>query len=143
MGKLKIYLHLLKLIKLQFHLKTHLRRNGKMGFGNIWNSHPKKYGQGSRSCRACSNGHGLIRKYGLNMCRQCFHQYAKDIGFKKWIEAAEFQSAESGKGWSPIQRHRSRSGNGGGKDGLLYLRTFSFVIAVNILSRFLSRNVSS
>ena len=30
-----------------------------------------------------SNGHGLIRKYGLNMCRQCFHQYAKDIGFKK------------------------------------------------------------
>merc|ERR1712142_142175 len=55
----------------------------KMGFGNIWNSHPKKYGQGSRCCRACSNGHGLIRKYGLNMCRQCFHQYAKDIGFKK------------------------------------------------------------
>jgi len=54
-----------------------------MGFGNIWNAHPKKFGQGSRSCRACSNGHGLIRKYGLNMCRQCFHQYAKDIGFKK------------------------------------------------------------
>ena len=33
--------------------------------------------------RVCSNGHGLIRKYGLNMCRQCFRQYAKDIGFKK------------------------------------------------------------
>ncbi|XP_061249070.1 small ribosomal subunit protein uS14-like [Bos javanicus] len=27
--------------------------------------------------------HGLIRKYGLNMCRQCFRQYAKDIGFIK------------------------------------------------------------
>lgn len=31
----------------------------------------------------CSNRHGLIRKYGLNMCRQCFRQYAKDIGFIK------------------------------------------------------------
>lgn len=36
-----------------------------------------------RSCRVCSNRHGLIRKYGLNMCRQCFRQYAKDIGFVK------------------------------------------------------------
>ena len=33
--------------------------------------------------RACSNRHGLIRKYNLNMCRQCFREYAKDIGFKK------------------------------------------------------------
>uniref|UniRef100_A0A3B4WE06 Small ribosomal subunit protein uS14 n=1 Tax=Seriola lalandi dorsalis TaxID=1841481 RepID=A0A3B4WE06_SERLL len=33
--------------------------------------------------RVCSNRHGLIRKYGLNMCRQCFRQYAKDIGFVK------------------------------------------------------------
>jgi hypothetical protein len=29
------------------------------------------------------NGHGLIRKYALNMCRQCFRDKAKDIGFKK------------------------------------------------------------
>ncbi|XP_074663088.1 small ribosomal subunit protein uS14 [Tubulanus polymorphus] len=54
-----------------------------MGFANIWNSHPKKFGQGSRACRVCANRHGLIRKYGLNMCRQCFRQYADDIGFKK------------------------------------------------------------
>nr|CAD7443537.1 unnamed protein product [Timema bartmani] len=33
--------------------------------------------------RACANGHGLIRKYGLNLCRQCFREYAGDIGFKK------------------------------------------------------------
>uniref|UniRef100_A0A8D2I037 Small ribosomal subunit protein uS14 n=1 Tax=Urocitellus parryii TaxID=9999 RepID=A0A8D2I037_UROPR len=31
----------------------------------------------------CSNRHGLIWKYGLNVCRQCFRQYAKDIGFIK------------------------------------------------------------
>ncbi|XP_044753778.1 40S ribosomal protein S29 [Coccinella septempunctata] len=54
-----------------------------MGHSNIWCSHPKKYGQGSRSCRACSNRHGLIRKYGLNLCRQCFREYANYIGFKK------------------------------------------------------------
>ena len=35
--------------------------------------------------RACANGHGLIRKYDLNLCRQCFREYAKDIGFKKVI----------------------------------------------------------
>ena len=33
--------------------------------------------------RVCGNRHGLIRKYSLNMCRQCFRQYANDIGFKK------------------------------------------------------------
>ncbi|KAK3924672.1 40S ribosomal protein S29, partial [Frankliniella fusca] len=37
--------------------------------------------------RSCANQHGLIRKYGLNLCRQCFREYANDIGFKKvsWI----------------------------------------------------------
>ncbi|XP_056872718.1 40S ribosomal protein S29 [Takifugu flavidus] len=55
----------------------------KMGHQQLYWSHPRKFGQGSRSCRVCSNRHGLIRKYGLNMCRQCFRQYAKDIGFVK------------------------------------------------------------
>ncbi|KAI4802191.1 40S ribosomal protein S29 [Gymnodraco acuticeps] len=54
-----------------------------MGHQQLYWSHPRKFGQGSRSCRVCSNRHGLIRKYGLNMCRQCFRQYAKDIGFCK------------------------------------------------------------
>ncbi|XP_043378541.1 40S ribosomal protein S29 [Chelonia mydas] len=46
-------------------------------------SDPRKFGKGSRSCHVCSNRHGPIRKYGLNMCWQCFRQYAKDIGFVK------------------------------------------------------------
>ena len=33
--------------------------------------------------RICANHWGLIRKYGLNICRQCFREYAKDIGFVK------------------------------------------------------------
>ncbi|XP_013735211.2 40S ribosomal protein S29 [Brassica napus] len=55
-----------------------------MGFAAIWNSHPKKYGPGSRTCRVCGNSHGLIRKYGLNCCRQCFRSNAKEIGFIKY-----------------------------------------------------------
>lgn len=33
--------------------------------------------------RVCGNQWGIIRKYGLDICRQCFREYAKDIGFKK------------------------------------------------------------
>ncbi|GJM96774.1 hypothetical protein PR202_ga13639 [Eleusine coracana subsp. coracana] len=54
-----------------------------MGHSNVWNSHPKNYGPGSRVCRVCANPHGLIRKYGLMCCRQCFRSNAKDIGFIK------------------------------------------------------------
>ncbi|XP_017700341.1 small ribosomal subunit protein uS14 [Elaeis guineensis] len=55
-----------------------------MGHSNVWNSHPKNYGPGSRACRVCGNPHGLIRKYGLMCCRQCFRSNAKDIGFIKY-----------------------------------------------------------
>lgn len=33
--------------------------------------------------RVCSNTHGIIRKYGLMICRQCFREKAADIGFIK------------------------------------------------------------
>ncbi|KAI8554606.1 hypothetical protein RHMOL_Rhmol05G0110700 [Rhododendron molle] len=54
-----------------------------MGHSNIWNAHPKNYGPGSRTCRVCGNPHGIIRKYGLMCCRQCFRSNAKEIGFIK------------------------------------------------------------
>lgn len=54
-----------------------------MGSKALVNSHPKKFGKGGRYCRVCGNQHGIIRKYDLNMCRQCFRVYAKDIGFNK------------------------------------------------------------
>ncbi|XP_060129314.1 small ribosomal subunit protein uS14-like [Zootoca vivipara] len=56
-----------------------------MGHQQLYWSHLRKFGQGSWSCHMCSNHHGLIRRYGLNMCHQCFHQYAKDIGFIKCL----------------------------------------------------------
>ncbi|KAL9551788.1 hypothetical protein MBANPS3_004087 [Mucor bainieri] len=33
--------------------------------------------------RVCAHRAGLIRKYNLNVCRQCFREYANDIGFHK------------------------------------------------------------
>ncbi|OZC06962.1 ribosomal protein S14p/S29e [Onchocerca flexuosa] len=47
------------------------------------------------SSRVCSNHHGLIRKYGLNMCRRCFREYASDIGFKKNLGYLENISSSS------------------------------------------------
>ncbi|KAM3513156.1 hypothetical protein MY11210_003181 [Beauveria gryllotalpidicola] len=54
-----------------------------MSHENVWNSRPRTYGKGSRSCRVCKHTAGLIRKYDLNLCRQCFREKAKDIGFAK------------------------------------------------------------
>ncbi|XP_045048349.1 small ribosomal subunit protein uS14-like [Desmodus rotundus] len=54
-----------------------------MGHQQLYWSHPRKFVQGSRSCRVCSNQHGLIRKDNLSVCPQCSCQYAKDIGFIK------------------------------------------------------------
>lgn len=33
--------------------------------------------------RVCAHRAALIRKYDLNICRQCFREYANDIGFHK------------------------------------------------------------
>ncbi|KAF3439238.1 hypothetical protein FNV43_RR17513 [Rhamnella rubrinervis] len=63
-----------------------------MGHSNVWNSHPKNYGPGSRTCRVCGNPHGIIRKYGLMCCRQCFRSNAKEIGFIKEKEPGSWNS---------------------------------------------------
>lgn len=33
--------------------------------------------------RVCTHPAGLIRQYGLNICRQCFREKSADIGFVK------------------------------------------------------------
>ncbi|WVQ97142.1 40S ribosomal protein S29 [Kwoniella sp. CBS 9459] len=50
---------------------------------NVWFSRPRNYGKGSRQCRVCAHQAGLIRKWGLDMCRQCFREKSKAIGFTK------------------------------------------------------------
>jgi ribosomal protein S14 len=44
-----------------------------------------KRNRGIRKCRVCGNLRGLIRKYGLYMCRKCFRERAEQIGFKKYM----------------------------------------------------------
>ncbi|RSH83173.1 40S ribosomal protein S29 [Apiotrichum porosum] len=50
---------------------------------NVWFSRPRNFGKGSRQCRVCAHQAGLIRKWGLDMCRQCFREKAKAMGFVK------------------------------------------------------------
>lgn len=38
----------------------------------------------NRRCRFCGGTKGLIRKYGLYVCRKCFRERAEEIGFKKY-----------------------------------------------------------
>ncbi|PKK85959.1 MAG: 30S ribosomal protein S14 [Thermoplasmata archaeon HGW-Thermoplasmata-1] len=35
-------------------------------------------------CERCGRRRGLIRRYGLHMCRQCFRDKAREMGFKKY-----------------------------------------------------------
>lgn len=41
-------------------------------------------GRNLRRCRICGGARGLVRSYGLQMCRRCFRENAKNIGFKKY-----------------------------------------------------------
>ena len=34
--------------------------------------------------RRCNNGHGIIRKYKMMLCRRCFSDFAEHIGFRKF-----------------------------------------------------------
>ncbi|KAG7450718.1 uncharacterized protein BT62DRAFT_532059 [Guyanagaster necrorhizus] len=58
----------------------------------VWFSRPRKFGKGSRQCRLCAHQAGLIRKYGLDLCRQCFREKSAAIGFVKlrWIRPIRF-----------------------------------------------------
>lgn len=45
---------------------------------------PRKFGIGTRKCIRCGQHSAHIRKYGLHLCRHCFREIAKNIGFKKY-----------------------------------------------------------
>jgi len=45
---------------------------------------PRKFGKASRECGRCGDHSALVRRYGLNLCRQCFRELAHKIGFKKY-----------------------------------------------------------
>lgn len=45
----------------------------------------RKYGKASNPCRRCGQEGAVIRKYGLNLCRQCFREEAESLGFRKYM----------------------------------------------------------
>lgn len=47
-------------------------------------SKPKERNCPIRSCRRCGRFGAHIRKYGLDLCRQCFKEVAHELGFKKY-----------------------------------------------------------
>ncbi|MHA2298548.1 MAG: 30S ribosomal protein S14 [Candidatus Hodarchaeales archaeon] len=44
----------------------------------------KKIGKGSRNCHRCGTHRAVLRSYSLMICRRCFREIAKDIGFRKF-----------------------------------------------------------
>lgn len=44
----------------------------------------RKFGRSAQQCRRCGKTEGLISKYRLMYCRQCFREEAPKLGFKKY-----------------------------------------------------------
>ena len=55
--------------------RVHIHPNGNASAGKS---------KGARRCRVCGTRRGVIRKYGLNVCRRCFREKAEAIGFVKY-----------------------------------------------------------
>ena len=47
---------------------------------------PKKRttGEGLKKCKRCGRSGAHIQKYNINLCRQCFREKARSLGFKKY-----------------------------------------------------------
>jgi small subunit ribosomal protein S14 len=40
-------------------------------------------GRGANVCKMCGRKQGLVSRYHIMLCRQCFREWASKIGFKK------------------------------------------------------------
>jgi len=65
---------------------TQLKNNPVKLAKFIKHNSPKKRSCGDlhRKCRRCGRTGAHIQKYGLKLCRQCFRDIAKSIGFRKY-----------------------------------------------------------
>ncbi len=41
-------------------------------------------GKGMRRCKLCGTARGVIRAHKLYICRRCFREVAKELGFVKY-----------------------------------------------------------
>ncbi len=44
----------------------------------------RAFGANTKRCKNCGNPHGHIGKYGINLCRKCFRDFATELGFKQY-----------------------------------------------------------
>jgi small subunit ribosomal protein S14 len=44
----------------------------------------KKLKSRRHGCERCNRQRGIVRRYGMHLCRQCFREMAPEIGFKKY-----------------------------------------------------------
>jgi small subunit ribosomal protein S14 len=44
----------------------------------------RKFGKQTKRCVRCGNPRAHIGKYKLNLCRRCFRENAKSLGWKKY-----------------------------------------------------------
>ncbi|RMZ20892.1 hypothetical protein D0859_15099 [Hortaea werneckii] len=101
-----------------------------MSHESVWYSRPRTYGKGSRSCRVCTHKAGLIRKYGLNICRQCFREKSTDIGFsKKTGQSRERRltfGGRTGKRFARAEEKDDEVGKGSLRDKLIGTRELRY-----------------
>jgi small subunit ribosomal protein S14 len=46
--------------------------------------HATRRSDDRRQCRRCGRPQGLVGKYDIYLCRQCFREVARSMGFKKY-----------------------------------------------------------
>ncbi|MDP6641866.1 MAG: 30S ribosomal protein S14 [Candidatus Nanoarchaeia archaeon] len=44
----------------------------------------RSHGKNKKHCKLCGTTRGMISSYALNICRRCFRDNAKNLGFKKY-----------------------------------------------------------
>jgi small subunit ribosomal protein S14 len=44
----------------------------------------RKFGVAAKKCERCGRYGAHLNQYNLNLCRHCFREIAKEIGFKKY-----------------------------------------------------------
>jgi len=49
----------------------------------------KVFGRGAHECKLCGRKQGLVRRYSIYFCRQCFREWASKLGFKKLNSGGE------------------------------------------------------
>jgi len=45
----------------------------------------RRTGRGVQVCRRCGSRDAVIQKYGIYLCRQCFREVARSIGFRIYM----------------------------------------------------------